>query len=321
MENQSNDRKLFSYKESSRYLGIPETTLRYWVSKCRLVPVRMGLTSYFDKDTLDSIRCSVEDAEHARTTLELLTDEMREAAEKVRKERLFLRYKEVCMSAVKPELLCMVVDILRLNGELTERESFIIKEFLLGSSREDICSKYGLTWTRMSQIILRGIASAKKLRMMENFRKKCDELEEQNARLLSKIEVLEKENADMKNGLIDMSSILPSDEMSADEFEKIDELCRVLQTPLHECGFSKRTDSAVKRIEYCGWGHTGEFENCHILADLVSMQSRSFREYRNVGKKTVMEVEDYLDSCGLEWGMDVASLFKKRARYLNIVKK
>ena len=318
--NKLNNKKLLSYKESSRYLGISESTLRYWTSKSRLKPVKMGIMSYLDKKALDAIGCSVKNVEQARLYLEQLTEDLNNAAEKVRKERLFVRYKEVCLSSVNAELLCMIVEMLHMNGELTDRESSVLKDFVSGCTHDEICLKYGLTWTSLRQIILRGISRAKDFSAISGMQKKVDEMKLMNKRLLSKIEALEHENAELREKRTELEVTKP--EIHDKDFEELDRICKVLETPLYECGFNKRIMTVLSQADFCEWGHSAETENCVIMADILmecDSKDRLLR-WRNIGKKSLTEIEEFMDSHNLEWGMDIPSIFKKRAAYIDVNK-
>lgn len=323
--NKLNNKKLLSYKESSIYLGIPESILRYWTSKGRLKPVKMGIMSYLDKKTLDAIGCSVKNVEQANLYLEQMTEELNDAAEKVSKERLFVRYKEVCISSVKAELLCMIVEMLHMNGELTDRESSVLKDFVSGCTHDEICMKYGLTWTSLRQIILRGISRAKNLSVISGMQKKVDEMELMNKRLLSKIEALEHENAELREKCLEQEARVPEvvkPEIHDKEFEELDRICKVLETPLCECGLSKRIMTVLSQADFCEWGHSAETENCVIMADILMECDSKDRLlwWRNIGKKSAAEIEDFMESHDLKWGMDIPAIFKKRAAYIDVNK-
>lgn len=68
---------------------------------------------------------------------------------------------------------------------------------------------------------------------------------------------------------------------------------QLLKSDIKDCDFTVRARN-------CLIG-----SNVHTLADLVSHEQSELLKFRNFGKKTLEELTEYLDSIGLEFGMDL----------------
>jgi DNA-directed RNA polymerase subunit alpha len=71
------------------------------------------------------------------------------------------------------------------------------------------------------------------------------------------------------------------------------EIYKALQTKTDDIYFSKRTTNVLAYMDV------------KTLADLVQYKKTDLLRVRNCGRKTVREIDDYLDSVGLSFGMNV----------------
>ncbi len=70
-------------------------------------------------------------------------------------------------------------------------------------------------------------------------------------------------------------------------------LKKILSIPIDKAGFSKRVQQICSLAEI------------HFISDLVSVSKREFLGARNCGKKSMDEVEAYLNRNGLSWKMPI----------------
>ena len=130
--------------------------------------------------------------------------------------------------------------------------------------------------------------------LKEELEKENEALKELNARLVYSVSVLikrieeyraileTKEKNGVKNPPINASSTI---------VEKL--MKRVAELP-----FSVRTLNVL----YAG--------DCYTLGDIVKLQKTDLLKFRNFGKNSLNEINDFVDASGLSWGMDVDGIFE-----------
>jgi DNA-directed RNA polymerase subunit alpha len=56
--------------------------------------------------------------------------------------------------------------------------------------------------------------------------------------------------------------------------------------------------------------HANDF---YTLKDIVSLEKNELLRYRNMGKKSVNAIEEFLDELGLSFGMDISKMEREYA--------
>ena len=121
-----------------------------------------------------------------------------------------------------------------------------------------------------------------------------DRLRQENALLINENESLGR--------ILKMNEKLEDDEVKTDmiKAEDNDDLIKMLNTSILDLGFSVRTLNCLKSAD------------CETVADIVRFQANELLCFRNFGKKSLQEIQDFFDLNGLEFGMDVDQIYKDR---------
>lgn len=97
---------------------------------------------------------------------------------------------------------------------------------------------------------------------------------------------------------------LEFDDSGLDITQEEIKLCELLYTSIMDCDFSVRLINALKS------------HDISTLADIVNYEKHDLRRIRNLGRKSMMELEDFLEEKGLRLSMNVSSLLDRHARYV-----
>lgn len=73
-------------------------------------------------------------------------------------------------------------------------------------------------------------------------------------------------------------------------------LSKVLATSMSDCDISVRALNCLR------------YADVETVRDLVKMHRADLLKYRNFGKKSLIELDEFLENRGLSWGMDVSSI-------------
>ena len=139
------------------------------------------------------------------------------------------------------------------------------------------------------------------------------------ARDLSTIKVQLNELSELKNEMAQMKAELKimNDELKIqraaeqelqemDEEERIkhiketDEILKMLNTRLVDCNLTVRSLNCLKSADV------------ETIGDLARLTRSELLRFRNFGKKSLGELDDFLDSKGLSFGTDVDKIYRDR---------
>ena len=84
--------------------------------------------------------------------------------------------------------------------------------------------------------------------------------------------------------------------------EREREVLGILRTPLHDCDFSVRTLNCLHSI------------GVETIGDILKHTKMDLLRVRNFGRRSLMEIENFLDSCGIDFGTDVRGLEYREAQ-------
>lgn len=193
-------------------------------------------------------------------------------------------------TTMKAGLLSGVVTFLERRKYTAKRNGSILYQFALGKSKEDIGAMYGLSTERVRQILQREILMLQGGAHWDGYaalEERYKELQDEYDTLSFKYNAL---NKVAKHRLALKSSIADMQDNTIKVLK-----CRVCEPCL---GLSVRALNCLKAadIEY--------------IWQLVSSNKSELRKYRNFGKKSLRELEDLVDSFGLQWGMNLKGIIE-----------
>ena len=297
--------KLIQLTEAARRLGLTDQTLRNWEKKGILRVKAIGKARYVDENTINSIQDTAEEIAQTQRRLKKLRDQEAQEAkgfidamhDKAARQRY---YRLAVESGIRTEFFSLVADMLKGYGSLTYREAEIMKELLKGTTYEDIGKRFGLTRERIRQIAEKSIRKSRDLIWLKD--------------RLDHIRDLEADNQSMKAAYNDMKRRLHQQEelerIEAEHDEEArrqalmekDEVCKLLSTKLVDCELSVRTLNCLRQGYY----------ECETIGDVARLHKTDVLKIRNFGKKSLIELDDFFDAHGLQWGTDVDKVYRER---------
>lgn len=183
-----------------------------------------------------------------------------------RSEILSEMFQESKMGRLGVEsLLWSIYVTMRDVGLFNERERGIFSMIIEGSTLEEVSKKYDITKERVRQIFCRSLRRARYA--IEKFAYERKKIEEYKKR----IEILEVENRILRK------------ESNTQDTE------RLKISLLIDMEFSVRALSCFK---------TAKIET---LEELIRTPSTELLKYRNIGRKTIMEIRDYMKAHNIDW--------------------
>lgn len=180
-----------------------------------------------------------------------------------------------------------------MQDSLTKRECSFLASIRGGERINDIAIRENLTVQRVRQIIQKAYLKIAEVNAFEN-------ILEENVSLKRENEELKRKNRDLKAGWSFVQNELSRQKAKKnairerfgdkEHFEKA--IC-CLERKISDLNLSFRCKYACRAADI------------ETVEDLVRSGKNSFLKFRNIGKKTIVELSDFLEDNGLEWGMDV----------------
>lgn len=296
--------------DAADYLGVHRQTIENWAAKGVLQIKKIGKAHYVDAELVEQIGSFASDVSASIKALEAVKAEYEHDKEEIRHARRELRdawnkenderrYKNLCVEAsIRSGFFVGVLDMLIISGDLKQREAAILAKRLMGETLEDIGYEFGLQRERIRQITEKAIRKSHEL---TGFKAKVDEMTDMRTTieaqklvikdLRSKLKIQEEEEA---------IAMAKSEEERIEAIKKNDELCKVLTTRLVEYNLSVRALNCLKSIDV------------ETIGDLIQCHKTDLLKCRNFGRRSMGELEDFVDSLGFSFDTDVEKIYKER---------
>lgn len=160
-----------------------------------------------------------------------------------------------------------------------ERTIDIVISFLDGNNLTDISNKHNLTRERTRQILEKGI---RRLERVETY-----------VSLLEKNRRYSSEKRDLEFRITFLEKLIKKQLPSTD-------LTRFLSQKLIDMDLSVRALNCLRNAEV------------YTIGDLVQYNKKDLLRFRNFGKKSLNELEDFLKEHGLHWGMSIYEIAEEK---------
>lgn len=316
--------KLILVTEAARRLGVNRQTIENWSAKGVLKIRKIGKAHYVDADVIAGIGDLGQDVEESRKKLEEMKAEY--SREKYEIERMQIglrverqdlnderRYLNLCVSGgIRSQFFQSILYLMECYGSLTCRESEILRQRLEGVSFDELGEKYGLKRESIRQIVEKAIRKSRDLTDIKDLFDIIQNYQADNTGLKATIKDL-REKLRVQDE-IDRLAAEKSLEEKRQQIIENDNLCKLLNTRLVDCDLSVRVLNCLKGGEE-RYGRV-LVKPCETIGDVCRMNKTDFLKIRNAGKKSLTELDDFLETLNLEWGMDVDKIFKERVEHL-----
>lgn len=299
--------KLIKVTEAAERLGVSRQTLENWGKNGTLrirTMSKTGNSHWVDADTIDALGDTIQDIENTRKRLqqeqELIRADYRKERE-IRKdiERELYMVDKFGTAAVYCKEFYMSIPIMLNELELINyRESQIMRDVINGTDLGWIAQNYGLTRTRITQIFYKGCRKARDLSTIKVQLNELSELKNEMAQMKAELKIM---NDELK---IQRAAEQELQEMDEEErikhIKETDEILKMLNTRLVDCNLTVRSLNCLKSADV------------ETIGDLARLTRSELLRFRNFGKKSLGELDDFLDSKGLSFGTDVDKIYRDR---------
>lgn len=255
------EHRLVSRKDAAEFLNCSRQTVSNWVSDGILKGHHIDGRLFVDANTLDSLVDNVSDIENSKTKIAELRNQLDEERKKLENELMSKREELLLCKSVFGVITRKTVSSLVSNygSILTKSEMDVIKNVLCCGNVEDVAKKYEIDETSVLRIFEKG---CKRLRYV-NF----DKMNEELSFFKQRVNELENENQNLRNG------ISVSTNNTRNKF---------LDEKISDCDLTVRAINQLRCM------------NVETVEDLVKLKRTDLLRQRNMGKKTVSEIEDFL---------------------------
>lgn len=269
--------------DAAAYLGVDPQTITNWVNK--------GLLGgYNDKSSkrfwvnADDVKKYSEKYKMLSVSEDLLDREQKEllaSERKVNAKIQMLMHDALNVSSFSYDKiggsLCTLLELTSQGGM---REKNIMQAFFNGDRISDIADNFELSRERVRQIVIKAI---------RKFNYAIEELVD-----------LKMENKSLKEEIknVKMQFIMQEGEKEEEE-QPEDVPPSLFSIRLVNCNLPVRVLNVTKAADI------------DTIGDLVQYSKLDMIKFRNFGKKSLMQLDDFIHEMGLEWGMDKAKIYAR----------
>ena len=265
--------RLITRKEAAELLGCEPQTITNWVEKGAINGHKVGNILMVDRESI----------EHYFDDFKVLADMASKISDLKKEYQNIIKDQKALLDEARGNSLTTqrTRELFRMNqltliglseGILKDREKEILSEVMKGVKSDEIGKMFGLTRERVMQIAAK---AANKLAYIQDLKQIRDEnitLKEENDRL---------------------KQYITDQKIKIDAYENGDRLrFTIFEKHLNDLNFTVRTRNGLKYL------------NCDTLGDVVKLDISMLMKARNFGKKSLTEIDEFLKSHGLHWGMN-----------------
>lgn len=311
---------MIKVSDAAERLGVHRQTIENWGKSGVLTVKCHGNMHYVDEDVVIQLGDFASDVEKSRLALEQekarydsqirelrhLRSEMKREYDDLNNVR---RYKNLCVrSGIRSDFFTSVLRLMHINGDLVERESTLLERLLEGESVEALGEKYGLTRTRIWQVVNKAIRKSQDLTSIQ------EKLNERG-NLLADIAAMKAVIDDLRYrlGLKEAAEKAEKDRLDEETRKALienDELCKLLSKKLVDCNLSVRVLNCIK-----AYRDEEGYKDIETVGDLCKLSKVDLLKQRNFGRKSLNELDDFLYYNGLEFGTDVDKIYRERIEF------
>lgn len=309
---------LITIQEAANMCCVDRQTILNWGEKGIITVKKLNKNTnkpyYANKEEIEAICQTSREISGIRKEIEALLVEAKnnrkEAKAKLMETRNQLRLiNTVKVTRTTFDVLESIVSFICAVGIIKEREAQIVIMFINNKSIASIAETYGLTQTRILQIIAHAYRKMNNISKVTSTIKANEELKETLLAQEMELKMLRRKNED----LIDQLGIRHEMEEAKEREKRIaylmkhDDTARLLNTPFidESNGHSNTFELSVRVLNGL------RYMDIEKVSDLVQMKKGDLLMCRNFGKKSIRELDDFLEDHGLEFGMDLNKIYDR----------
>ena len=296
---------LINVKQAAELTGLDRQTIINWGHK-GFVPIqKVSGVYYVEEETFNNILGDLKEAGnrlgHLEELKKVISDEFNELRKERHQRKLERTVNKVWVDSLKNGFFMMVLNILQEINSINPRQYSIIKKLIDGKNPEDLSDEYGISEEGIRQNIYFTIKKASNISSFKNLytdylgvSKALDTQLQLVEELKADVEALKAENMSLKKQINKYNDNEPFPLES--EYGKIIRECSLLTTSIFDFELTLRTLNVFR------------FADINNIYDLCQWNKIDLLKMRNFGKKSLTEVEEFLEYYGLRLGMSTEEL-------------
>ena len=278
---------LIPVSKAAEEFGVTRQTISNW-QDAGILPVTFVKGNRFvSRSSLEKLKGLYPEAaadankidDYKQKVLSLQT-ELEEQIESLRKERIYRHYSPKFMNSFV-EKFVKLMEVMTDDSYKVLADAKLIHCWLFGNDINETCKELGISYNRY-------LSSAKgynnTLRELGDYIKMAEE----NRKMKAELEEMKKQ---LQNLQIDMDDYRARFDR-VDEEQSLKEEYPILNKRIVELDFTVRTMNILK------------IHNFETLGQVIRYNKLQLLKLRNFGRKSLIEIEDFLEQYGLELGTD-----------------
>lgn len=290
--------RLITRDEAAQLLDVTPQTISNWVEKGILNGHMVGSQLKIDKATIEKYFDSMSDLAFIEKRVFAAKRDLQFTEKELEKNLKDSRSAVHLLGKGVPAYLLneIFISIINACGDdvLKEREKTFLTMLLEGSSVKEISDEFGLTYTRIMQVVSHSIRKLSTVKTFSELRKEYKQLLFDNNNYQNIVQSLQNRIKQLESvNNIDSAPVSEYDYLLGD---KGGSFTALLNKRIIDFNLTVRALNCLKSADI------------DTLGDLLKCKKEDLLKFRNFGKKSLSEIEDLLDSMKLHFGMDVDAI-------------
>lgn len=297
--------KMITRSEAAALIGRDPQTVSNWLDAGIIKGRKTTKWTMIDEDSILALNDTLQDLADMEAKVKDALEEKKRLAEQLKEEIHDLRHSIRIMhlvgaDTIRDKFFHSLADAAFHSRLMDTRKYEVLNRIIDNKDLDAIADEFFVSRARILQIAGKAVESISRL---ENYDDLMKETENQRQRLEMADEVIRNKDEEIRQ-LRQQLKIKEAPEMG--EAEEIVQMRKLLNTRLVDIGISVRTLNCLVNDPI-----NRSYVKVETLGDLVQYHKTDLLKLRNFGKKALGELDDLLDSCGLDFGMNVDEYLKK----------
>ena len=300
--------RMISRQEAANLLNVSGQTISNWVEKGVLnahYDCDGRNTMLIDRKSIEKYFDTLEELAFMEKRIALQKKTLREETDALEKElHDMTRAKYLFGNGVSEFFLRDIFNcVLQVAGDelLKEREQKVLQHLMSGETLEEVAEYYYLTRSRILQIVNKAINKVSTMKCWPKMHEEYKRVNAENQRITVMLENQQRRIKDLEMQL-GMKDNTDGGESLVPGYSKL-ELAEILGIRLRDCNLTVRSLNCLMSADI------------ETIGDLVRYSKIDLLKLRWFGKKSLTELDDFLDSYNLSFGMDVDRLVDAEVEY------
>ena len=260
----ASEHRLVSRKDAAEFLKCSQQTITNWVKSGVIKGHTIDGRLFVDANTLNALVDTVGELEATKQKVDELRNQLANEQRTLERELAAIREELLLCKSVFGSITRSMLSSLVLSYEpvLASKESDIIRSVLCCGNIEEVAQKYDIRENQVLRIFDKGCRRIRANRF--------DKIYEENNQYKQRVRELEQENKNLRNGIV----VEPKD--TKNEW--------LHNTLLVDCDLTVRTLNILR------------VAGANTVGDLINLRKTDLLRIRNAGKKTLIEIECFLEA-------------------------